>query len=107
MFIEDGYSLASANVTVNGYDYMVRNPVHRAGGELYFFYQDTLADAVTLALALAPERRLDAPAPGPAARSTSPTACIQPAIDAAVPGTRSRSRPEPTRNSSTSPRTTW
>jgi hypothetical protein len=87
VFIEDGYSLASANVTVNGYDYMVRNPVHRAGGELYFFYQDTLADAVTLALALdglnvgSTIRPL---AGGPFYVASGMH--IQPAIDAAVPG---------------------
>jgi hypothetical protein len=52
VFVQDGYGLASTNVSVTGYEYMVRNPVHRAGGELYFFYQDTLADAVALAIAL-------------------------------------------------------
>ncbi|MBK7047542.1 MAG: hypothetical protein IPH48_13760 [bacterium] len=87
VFIEDGYSLASANVTVNGYDYMVRNPVHRAGGELYFFYQDTLADAVTLALALdglnvGSTIRPLAGGPFYVANGMH----IQPAIDAAVPG---------------------
>lgn len=52
VFVEDGYSLVSTNISVTGYEYMVRNPVHRVGGELYFFYQDTLADAVALAIAL-------------------------------------------------------
>ncbi|BAN02464.1 hypothetical protein YM304_21500 [Ilumatobacter coccineus YM16-304] len=40
------------NLTVNGFDYTVANDDHRAGGELFTFYQNTRSEAIEFALAL-------------------------------------------------------
>lgn len=87
VFIQDEFGLFSTGISVTGYEYMVRNPVHRVGGEQYHFFQDTLADAVTLAVLL------DGAAVGSYILPLAGGAFvvengmhIQPAIDAAAPG---------------------
>ncbi len=49
VFIEDEFGLASTNVTVAGYEYLMWNDTFRTGAEGFTFIKDTLVDAVAFA----------------------------------------------------------
>ena len=51
VFIENQFGLTSTNITVTGYEYLLRNDEFRAGAEGFIFIKDTLADVQAHALA--------------------------------------------------------
>ena len=87
VFRQDEFGLVSTNVSVTGYDFLVRNLVFRPDAAGFFMYQDTAIDAVALALVL------DGAAVGSWIENlldgsflVEAGMTIQPAIDAADPG---------------------
>ncbi len=52
LFSQDEFGLTNTNITVNGYEYMVRNLAFRPDAAGFYFYQDTQAEAVAFAIAL-------------------------------------------------------
>ena len=87
LYLQDEFGLVSTNITVDGYEYIVRNMNYRPEAAGFYHYQDTLADATALAL------YLDTIAAGSyiiniddGSYVVADGMAIQPAIDAAVSG---------------------
>ncbi len=51
VFSQDEFGYVNTNITVDGYEYIVRNETHRPEGPGFYFFQDTAADAIAFALA--------------------------------------------------------